>query len=192
MNELLWVLGAYVSGTIPYSYWIGNAVLKRDIRAVGDGNPGGTNFFKTGGKRYLGWGILVVLLEVFKAMLPVMFGAWYAGLEGWWLVALALAPVIGNAFTPFLRFQGSKSIAVILGMWGGLTFFIIPSLLGVLFFVWIKLLKRDAWGILAAYLTLLALFLILRSAWVYYPIWLGTFIVLLYKWRGGLRIARGG
>jgi len=35
MNELLWVIGAYLSGTIPYSYWIGSAVLKRDIRAVG-------------------------------------------------------------------------------------------------------------------------------------------------------------
>ena len=69
-------------------------------------------------------------------------------------------------------------------MWGGLTFFIIPCLLGLSFFVWIKILKRDAWGMVLGYLTLLALFVIFRSAWFYYPIWLGTFLVLVYKWRG--------
>lgn len=187
MNDVVWIVGAYLSGTIPYSYWIGRVVLGRDIRAVGDGNPGGTNFFKTGGRKYLGWGVVVILLEVFKVMLPVLFGAWYANLQGWSLVALALAPVLGNAFTPFLKFRGSKSIAAILGMWGGLTFFIIPSLLGILFFVWLKLVKRDAWGILAAYLTLLAGFILFRSEWFYLAIWLGTFLILLLKWRAGLR-----
>lgn len=183
---LLWILLAYFCGTLPLAYWLGRAIVHRDIRTVGDGNPGSTNFFKTGGRKYLGWGIVAMLLEVFKVMLPVMFGAWYGNLEGWSLVALSLAPVLGNAFTPFLRFQGSKSIAAILGMWGGLTFFIIPSILGILFFVWIKILKRDAWGILAAYLTLLAGFILLRSEWFYYPIWLGSFLILVYKWRLGL------
>ena len=186
LSNILWILSAYLFGTLPLAYWVGSPAIHRDIRAVGDGNPGSTNFFKTGGRKYLGWGILAMLLEVFKVMLPVMFGAWYGNLEGWWLVTLALAPVFGNAFTPFLKFHGSKSIAAILGMWGGLTFFIIPSILGILFFVWIKLLKRNAWGIIAAYLTLLAGFVILRSEWFYYPIWFGSFLILLYKWRAGL------
>lgn len=185
-TNILWVLAAYFFGTLPLAYWVGRAVMRRDIRDVGDGNPGSTNFFKSGGRKYMGWGILAMLLEVVKVMLPVMFGAWYGNLDGWWLVALALAPVVGNAFTPFLKFQGSKSIAAILGMWGGLTFFIIPSILGILFFVWIKLLKRDAWGIIAAYLTLLAGFVLLRSEWFYYPIWLGSFLILVYKWRARL------
>ncbi len=186
MNDVLWILAAYISGTFPYAYWIGRAVMARDIRAVGDGNPGSTNFFKAGGRKYAGWGILAMLLEVFKVMVPVLFGAWYGNVQGWSLVALALAPVIGNAFTPFLKFQGSKSIAAILGMWGGLTFFILPLTLGLLFFVWIKLLKNDAWGIVAGYLTVLAGFVILRSEWFYYPIWLGTFLILVYKWRAKL------
>lgn len=186
MNDLFWILAGYACGTLPFSYWIGRAVMGRDIRAVGDGNPGSTNFFKAGGRKYMGWGILAMLLEVFKVMLPVLFGVWWANVNGWSLVTLALAPVLGNAFTPFLKFRGSKSIAAILGMWGGLTFFIIPSILGILFFVWIKILKRDAWGILAAYLTLLAGLVLLHSEWFYFPIWLGTFLILLYKWRGGL------
>jgi glycerol-3-phosphate acyltransferase PlsY len=187
VNELTWILAAYFFGALPFSYWIGSAVLQRDIRAVGDGNPGTSNFFKAGGKRYLAWGICVMLLEVCKSMLPVMFGAWYANLEGWSLVALALAPVVGNAFTPFLKFRGGKSIAVILGMWGGLTFFIIPGLLGIFFFVWIKVVKNDAWGMMLGYVSLLLAFLILRSVWFYYPIWFGTFLILLYKWRDGLK-----
>ncbi len=190
MIEILWILVAYIFGTLPLAYWTGRAVMGRDIRAVGDGNPGSTNFFKAGGKKYMGWGIVAMLLEVFKVMLPVMFGTWYANISGWWLVALALAPVVGNAFSPFLQFRGSKSIAAILGMWGGLTFFIIPSVLGILFFVWIKILKRDGWGIIAAYLTLLAGFVILRSEWFYFPIWLGTFLILIYKWRERLVVRR--
>src|SRR5581483_104453 len=187
LNELAWILAAYSLGALPFSVWFGRLLLKRNIRAVGDGNPGTSNFFKAGGKRYLAWGIGVMLLEVFKSMLPVLFGAWYANLQGWSLVALALAPVVGNAFTPFLQLRGGKSIAVILGMWGGLTFFIVPSLLGILFFVWIRLLKNDAWGMMLGYVSLLLAFLILRSAWFYYPIWLGTFLILVYKWRDGLK-----
>ncbi len=190
MAEIVWILVAYFFGTLPLAYWIGRAVMGRDIRAVGDGNPGSTNFFKTGGKKYLGWGILAMLLEVVKVMLPVMLGAWYADLQGGWLVALALAPVLGNAFTPFLKFRGSKSIAAILGMWGGLTFFIIPSILGILFFVLTRLLKSDVWGILAAYLAVLAGFLLLKSEWYYFWIWLGSFLILVYKWRAALGIRR--
>ena len=186
-SEILWVLGAYALGTLPLSVWFGNLLLKRDIRNVGDGNPGVSNFFKAGGKRYIAMGICVMLLEVFKTMMPVMFGVWSAGLQNWWLVALAIAPVIGNAFSPFLKFRGGKSIAVILGVWGGLTFFIIPGLLGILFFVWVKLLKNSAWGITLAYLTILVLFLVLQSEWIYFAVWFGTFLILLYKWRDGLK-----
>jgi glycerol-3-phosphate acyltransferase PlsY len=187
MTNALWVLTAYILGTLPLSVWFGNLFLKRDIRDIGDGNPGASNFFKAGGKRYIALGICVMLLEVFKAMVPVMFGVWWAGLQDWWLVALALAPVVGNAFSPFLKFRGGKSIAVILGAWGGLTFFIIPGLLGMLFFVWVKLLKNSAWGITVAYLSLLVLFLMLRSEWIYFAVWCGTFLILLYKWRDGLK-----
>jgi acyl phosphate:glycerol-3-phosphate acyltransferase len=187
ITDILWILGAYVCGTLPLAYWIGQAVMRQDIRAVGDGNPGSTNFFKAGGKKYMGWGIIAMLLEVFKVMMPVMFGAYWAGLAGWSLVALALAPVVGNAFTPFLKFRGSKSIAAILGMWGGLTFFIIPSALGILFFVWIKIIKHDAWGILLAYLTILVAFVVLRSDWTFFAIWFGSFAILVYKWREKLR-----
>lgn len=186
-NDLAWIFVAYIFGAMPLSVWFGNLLLGRDIRGVGDGNPGASNFFKAGGKRNIPLGIIVMLLEVFKAMLPVLFGAWYANLQGWSLVALALAPVIGNAFSPFLKFRGGKSIAVILGSWGGLTFFIIPGLLGILFFVWIKILKNSAWGIMVAYFSVLLLFLILRSDWIYFAIWFGTFLILLYKWRDGLK-----
>lgn len=186
MSDLIWILAAYVSGTIPYAYWIGRAVIGRDIRAVGDGNPGGTNFFKSGGPKYYGWGVLVLLLEVLKVMVPVMFGAWYGNLQGWWLVALAVAPVLGNAFSPFLKFHGSKSIAAITGMWGGLTFFIIPLILATLFTVLTRVLKNDAWGVIASYLVLLAGFVVLRSEWFYFAIWLGTFLILVYRWRKGL------
>lgn len=186
MNDVIWILVAYLCGTIPFAYWIGRTVIGRDIRAVGDGNPGSTNFLKAGGPKYLGWGIVTMLLEVFKVMVPVLFGAWYGNLQGWALVALAVAPVVGNAFSPFLKFRGSKSIAALFGMWGGLTFFIVPGVLGILFFVLTRVIKSDAWGVMAAYLVLLAGFVVLKSEWFYFAIWGGTFLILVYKWRDGL------
>ena len=47
MNELVWVIGAYVSGTIPYWYWIGNAVLNA-IFSGGGWEPGRDQFFQGG------------------------------------------------------------------------------------------------------------------------------------------------
>jgi hypothetical protein len=56
----------------------------------------------------------------------------------------------------------------------------------MLFTVLTRMLKNDAWGVIASYLVLLAGFIILRSEWFYFAIWLATFLILLYRWRKGL------
>lgn len=55
----LWAALAFVSGSLPFSVWIGRWGLRRDIRGVGDSNPGATNVFRAGGK---GLGALALIL----------------------------------------------------------------------------------------------------------------------------------
>jgi glycerol-3-phosphate acyltransferase PlsY len=43
MNIIVWIILGFVSGSIPFSWIIGKLIARRDIRTVGDGNPGGAN-----------------------------------------------------------------------------------------------------------------------------------------------------
>jgi hypothetical protein len=62
-----------------FSYWIGLVALRRDIRTVGDGNPGASNLMRAGGK---GWGILGLLLDYAKGIAPVLAARSVGGIEG--------------------------------------------------------------------------------------------------------------
>jgi glycerol-3-phosphate acyltransferase PlsY len=114
MNHLIfWTLLGFLSGSIPFSVILGRIFLKTDIRLYGDGNPGGTNAWKAGGWRT---GLLAVLLDMAKGYLPVML-ARQAGILGWGLVPVAIAPILGHAFSPFLHFKGGKALGSTGGVW---------------------------------------------------------------------------
>ncbi|MEO0115006.1 MAG: glycerol-3-phosphate acyltransferase [candidate division WOR-3 bacterium] len=66
------------------------------------------------------------------------------------MVPIAVAPVFGHAFSPFLKFRGGKSIATTFGIWSGLTLWECPTLLGIVF-IFLKFvvrIKQDAWVVL--------------------------------------------
>jgi glycerol-3-phosphate acyltransferase PlsY len=48
--------------------------------------------------------------------LPVMLAV-HAGISGWNLVPVALAPILGHAFSPFLNFHGGKALGSTGGVW---------------------------------------------------------------------------
>ena len=117
LNILFWTIIGFVAGSIPFSPLIGRLFARRDIRTVGDGNPGAANVWKAGGWKV---GVLATALDVSKGALPVFFARTTGGLSGWALVPVSLAPIFGHAFSPFLRFHGGKAIASTLGVWLGL------------------------------------------------------------------------
>lgn len=177
-ESLTWILIAFVSGSLPYSVWIGRLALKDDIRSYGDGNPGAFNVFRAGGK---GWGWLAILLDGLKGAIPVGFAHYSAGLEGWPLVITALAPVIGHAYSPILKFRGGKAIAVTFGTWTGMTLWLAPTLLGISFAA-VQLTRRnDRLAIVLGQAVLLIAFLVVRADWTWYAVWVGTGLVLLVK-----------
>jgi glycerol-3-phosphate acyltransferase PlsY len=179
-QTLLWIAIGFVAGSLPFSVWVGRFALGRDIRTVGDQNPGATNVFRAGGK---GWGALAMVLDFFKGAIPVLLATFWAGLEGWGLVLAALAPVFGHAYSPFLRFRGGKALATSFGIWFGLTIWYVPTVLGITFTVGMLVLASPGWTVvLGMVITLVALFAA-GAPWVLYAVWAGNFGLLLWKHR---------
>jgi len=184
MSEILWILFAFVCGSLPFSVWVGRYALHKDVRDFGDGNPGASNVFRAGGK---GWGALAIVLDFLKGAIPVGLANFGAGLDGWAITAVALAPILGHAFSPFLRFRGGKALAVTFGVWTGLTLWIGPTLLGLSFAIWMWMLTVEGWAVLAGMLTFLAFFQFFPAESSFEAVWLGNFIILAWKHRGDLR-----
>lgn len=184
VTDLLWIAFAFLCGSLPLSFWLGKLALHTDIRGYGDGNPGAANVWRAGGKW---WGLLAILLDAFKGLIPVALANFWAGLVGWPLVAVCLAPILGHAYTPFLRFEGGKALAVTFGVWTGLTLWQGPVVLGLAFAFWIALVRVEGWAILAGMLTLLIYFLVTAAPATWLAVWAGSFLLFMWKHRGDFR-----
>ena len=153
---MLWIPIAFLSGSLPFSVWIGQWAVRRDIRHYGDKNPGATNVLRAGG---WGWFIFALMLDISKAAAPVGYAYQIVGIRGWVMVLVAIAPVLGHAYSPFLRGQGGKAIAATLGAWIGLTLYTVPLVsiigLGMAF----TLLTISGWAVMWA-ITAVFLYLI--------------------------------
>ncbi|MGQ0600181.1 MAG: glycerol-3-phosphate acyltransferase [Anaerolineales bacterium] len=184
MPTLIWTLIGFVSGSVPYSPLLGRLFLRRDIRQFGDGNPGSTNVFRAGGK----WvGVVAVLLDGFKGAIPVGVVYWLLEFRGWRLIPLALAPVLGHAWSPFLRGRGGKAVATTAGIWTGVTGPEAPIVLGVLLGVWFFALNLSGWAMIATWLCFGLHLLNYRPDPVLHTLWLINLIILLWKYRDDLR-----
>ena len=176
------IIVAFFSGSLPLSVWLGKIALGIDIRQYGDGNPGAANVWRAGGA---GWGMLAVLLDFLKGAIPVALANFVFNLEGASLAVAAVAPIAGHAFSPFLRFHGGKALAVTFGIWTGLSLWLIPTILGLFFGVYLLLLKPDGWAVMAGIATLLIVLLFIGNP-VWLIVWAGMAIILGWKHRADL------
>ncbi|MDR6551160.1 glycerol-3-phosphate acyltransferase [Paenibacillus qinlingensis] len=125
---ILWTLCAFVSGALMFSYWLGR-LARKNLQTVGDGNPGALNLWKAAGYRL---GIVGILLDFAKGYVVILLAVEAGGMSGYGLIPIALAPIFGHAFSPFLRGKGGKAIAVTFGVWSGLTQFEVSLALAVI------------------------------------------------------------
>ena len=127
-EALLWLVGAYLVGGIPFGYLIGR-LRGVDVRTVGSKNIGATNVFRTVGKK---WGFIAFFLDVMKGLLPTL-AAKVWGSADWLPLAVGVMCVVGHMLTPYMKFKGGKGVATAFGMLIGLT----PALVGVAFLVFV-------------------------------------------------------
>jgi glycerol-3-phosphate acyltransferase PlsY len=108
----LWCLGAFICGSVPFGLIVVKLLGKGDVRSKGSGNIGATNVSRVAGK---GAGILVLLLDVAKGIIPVVL-ARRAGIEESILPWIGFAAVSGHVFSPMLKFKGGKGVATAFGI----------------------------------------------------------------------------
>ena len=183
MTTLMWLGVAFVAGSLPFAVWVGRLALRTDIRRYGDHNPGATNVLRAGG--WL-WGALALLLDCLKGAIPVGLAHFGAGLGGWPLTAVALAPALGHAYSPWLKFRGGKAVAVTFGLWTGLTLGEAPLLLGLLLGLWSVVVMVSGWAILLAMAGLLLHLLWHHTDPVLLAVWTGNALLLAWKYRADL------
>ncbi|MDQ0221707.1 glycerol-3-phosphate 1-O-acyltransferase PlsY [Streptococcus moroccensis] len=109
---ILFLLIAYLLGSIPSGLWIGQVFYKKNLRAYGSGNTGTTNTFRILGKKA---GIIVFLLDFFKGTLAVLLPIWF-GVTDVSPLIFGMMAVIGHTFPVFAQFKGGKAVATSAGM----------------------------------------------------------------------------
>jgi glycerol-3-phosphate acyltransferase PlsY len=137
-------LVAFLSGSVPFALWVGRLWLRRDVREIGDGNPGATNAYRAGGPVL---GVIVLMLDITKGVLPIVLAKDVLGLSGVSLALVAALPVAGAAFSPFLGFHGGKALAVLLGSWIGLTLWTIPLIGLATIVIATRRIEPDGWAV---------------------------------------------
>ena len=162
-SVIFYTLFGYFFGAIPFAYLIGKYFVKRDIRQVGDGNPGGTNVWIAGGWKI---GIVTAIIEILKGNVPVHF-ALRAGLSGWSLVPILLAPILGHGTQPFLNFRGGKALGTTGGAWMGVVGLLVFPIFAVGAVPLLVIQKENAYSSIAGMIALLGYALFFnRADWV--------------------------
>jgi glycerol-3-phosphate acyltransferase PlsY len=107
MDNALFPLFGYLSGSLPFSIWVTRFVKNVDVRDSGSGHATTTNTIRQAG---FGWGALVLILDIAKGFIPTWLAAHYS--DETLVIALTAAfAVIGHCWTVFAGFRGGMGLA---------------------------------------------------------------------------------
>lgn len=181
MSIAMLIIGCYLVGSIPFGVIVGRAWRGVDVRGYGSRNIGFSNVL-----RVLGWGpaSVVLLGDVLKGAGPVLAGRGMLELWGMpqrdlWVLAVALAPILGHSFSVFLGFRGGRAVATTLGVLLGMSW---PAAL-VGLGVWLLLVGTTRYisvGSMGACVAVPAYMAIVGGRWEWTVFWsaVGLLIVL--------------
>lgn len=140
--SIIFLVSAYLIGSIPFSIIASKALKGIDVREYGSGNAGATNTFRVLGKKA---GTLVLILDVLKGYSAVSLAILtdfspisevYANFQ----LAFGIAAVLGHVFPIYAGFRGGKGVATLLGFM--IAVFPLPSLVSILVFLFVLLLSK--------------------------------------------------
>jgi glycerol-3-phosphate acyltransferase PlsY len=163
MITALFVVAAYLIGSISFAVVVSKMLGLDDPRSYGSGNPGATNVLRSGSKKAA---ILTLLGDALKGLVAVLlvkcFGPSYGvGEVGVALVAIAV--FLGHLWPVFFRFIGGKGVATALGVLLGLN-------------VWLGLATLVTWLVIAYAFRYSSLAALIASVFApfYYMLMFGT------------------
>lgn len=102
---------AYLWGSIPAGYWLGQLLRGRDydIRDHGSHKIGATNVQRTLGN---GPAIIVLIIDLSKGIGPALLATHVAlfTVGGWGILIAGLATLLGHCFPLFIGFKGGRGV----------------------------------------------------------------------------------
>ncbi len=112
------IIAGYLSGSVNYAIPVTRMVIGKDIRTIGNHNPGTSNVVREVGAA---WGVLVGFLDGMKGLVPVLilrivFFSGDSGIDFFILYLTGFAAVIGHCKSVFLKFKGGGGIGTMLGV----------------------------------------------------------------------------
>lgn len=128
----LLVIAAFVVGAIPWGVVLGRSLKGIDIRNVGSGGTGATNSLRALGGKIA---ISVLILDFLKGLIPVLLARWLE-LPHWVIALVAIAPVVGHCWSPFIAFKGGKGMATGGGIAMGLSPWFLLLIVPMVLIVW--------------------------------------------------------
>lgn len=110
-------LGGYLLGSVPFGIVISHMLGLGDLRSIGSGNIGATNVLRTGNKAAA---FATLILDSAKGAIAVLCAGWLLG--GTAAQIAGFGAVLGHLYPVWLRFQGGKGVATVLGTLLALSF----------------------------------------------------------------------
>ena len=148
-EELLWALMTILGcllGAIPFGVLVSKAMGLPDPRTVGSKNVGFTNVLRVSGTKA---GVLTLLGDMGKGWVMGWAAMHWLTVESF-IMVVALSPILGHMFSPFLGFKGGKRVATAVGVVLGLS----PSIGLLLLLIWlgaVAIWRYSSGGALAAF-----------------------------------------
>jgi len=135
--HILFILLAYLVGSIPFGLLLLKFSTGEDIRKQGSGNIGTTNAFRAGGKIT---GLLTMFCDVAKGALMVCAAGYFFPAQLELAVYAGFFAILGHMFPIWLKFKGGKGVATTLGVM--ITLSLPIGLVAIASFITILLISR--------------------------------------------------
>ena len=177
MTTLLFVIGAYLIGSLSFAVIVSKLMGLPDPRSFGSGNPGATNVLRSGNRAAA---LLTLAFDALKGYVPVMLALVYGPAWGLGEVAVpfvGLAAFVGHLWPVFFGFKGGKGVATAAGVllalnpWLGMAtlltwviiaaFFRYSSLASIVAALFAPFYQLLIWGVSPALLAVCAMSLLL-------------------------------
>jgi acyl phosphate:glycerol-3-phosphate acyltransferase len=136
----------YLLGAIPFGVVVSKALGLPDPRTVGSKNVGFTNVLRVSGTKA---GVLTLLGDMGKGWLLGWAAMQWLTDESF-IMVVAISPILGHLFSPFLGFKGGKGVATAVGAVLGLS----PSIGLLVLLIWlgtVAIWRYSSAGALAAF-----------------------------------------
>ncbi|WP_417621881.1 glycerol-3-phosphate 1-O-acyltransferase PlsY [Parasphingorhabdus sp.] len=178
VEPILALVFGYLLGSIPFGLLLTRLTGGGDLRKIGSGNIGATNVLRTGNK---GIAALTLLLDIGKGAAAVYLALQMSSGLG---VLAGLGAFLGHLYPVWLKFNGGKGVATLLGVVTAL----IP-MAGLIFAVtWIGSIVlwrySSVGGMLAAISVPIAAFALGEYAMM--PMFIGLALLVLWKHRSNI------